>query len=71
MSGYLIYSPSGRRIAAHSDGSLSIEHGTAAIKLDPDDVETLREVLKLAANLHSRARRKATQTAYDEEFQQA
>lgn len=71
MSGYLIYSPSGRRIAAHADGRVEITDEGVKVHLSADDVETLREVLKLASNLHSRARRKATQAAYDEEFQPA
>ncbi len=69
MSGYMIYSPMGRRVAAHADGSVTIEHAGGALLLAPDDVETLREVLRLAAGLHGRARRKACQRAYDEQFQ--
>ena len=34
------------RIAAHSDGTITIEHGAAPIRLEADDVETLREVLE-------------------------
>jgi hypothetical protein len=69
MSGYLIESPSGRCFAAHADGTVTIFAKDVTHLLSPDDVETLREVLRLAGALHGRARRKACQQAYDEEFQ--
>jgi hypothetical protein len=65
MIGYLIYAPSGRRVAAHSDGSMTIvDVDGATVQLSPDDVETVREVLRLAAGLHGRARRKACAAAH-------
>jgi hypothetical protein len=71
MSGYLIESPTGRCFAAHADGTVTIFSKDATHLLGPDDVETLREVLRLAAGLHGRARRKACAAAYDDEFQEA
>lgn len=68
MKGYLIYSPSGRRIAAHSDGAVEIVDDGVTMRLSLDDVETLREVLRLAANLHSRARRKACSEAWEAHY---
>lgn len=68
MSGYTIQSPSGLVFDAHSDGSLTVTAGEDVAHYSPDDVETIREVLRLAAGSHARARRKACGAAYDERY---
>jgi hypothetical protein len=63
--GYAIHGAEGFVAAAHADGQVTIVKGGKALHLDPNQVDIVREVLKLAASVHGRVRVQACRDAYD------